>query len=178
MLLLDGSADPAHGFQIGGQIVGDTVGGDVLGDDLPLETGDGVEDIPVVAVNLTHHVLFKALDGVDIAAPGNDFHTGNIADVVTGDQGAAVLRLEGVLYPQGDVLLAQPLGGLGVNGLHPQVGQLVGDIVVGAPDGHRIALTHQPGVGAAEVKLLVNDRLPGAGEHRHPAEGHFAVAPV
>ena len=65
-----------------------------------------------------------------------------------------------------------------MDGFHPQVGQLVGHVVIGAADGYHLVLAHHLGVGRAQVVLLVNDRFGGVGDHRHTAEGHLAVTAV
>ena len=59
--------------------------------------------------------------------------------------------------------------------LHPQIGELVGDVVIGAADLARLVGTDQPRVGARQVKLLVDDRLARAGQHGEAREGHFGV---
>src|SRR5690554_5442946 len=77
-----------------------------------------------------------------------------------------------------DITLPQALGCARVDSLHAKVGQLVGHIVIGAPDGYRFAFADNTGVGAAEVELLVDDSFDGAGQHRYAAEGHLTVATV
>src|SRR5690606_17607286 len=127
---------------------------------------------------IADHVLIEQFQRPDIAGTGDDFHFRGAAAVIVADHGAAVFRFEGVFHPQQNVLLAQTGGGAGVNGFHPQVGQLVGHIVVGLTDGVDVIGTDQQWVGGAEVVFLVNNGFARAGNGGNAAEGHFAVATV
>jgi len=163
-------------FQVGGQIVGNAVGGDVLADNMALEARDDGENVAVKLINLTSHILFKTLNSIDVARPGNNLDTGFAADVIPGDQSAGMFRLKGIHNAQVDILLAQSLCGLGVDGFHPEIGKLVRHIVIGATNGHGIVGAYHQGVGTAEMVFLVNDGLPGCGKNSDAAECHFAVA--
>ena len=60
---------------------------------------------------------------------------------------------------------------------HTQIGELIGHVIIGAADLARGGFPDQSGVGARQVKFLVNDRFARMGQHRDPREGHFRIAP-
>src|SRR5690606_18986613 len=109
---------------------------------------------------------------------GNDLHAGLCAAVVLADGGAAVIRFEGVLDAQLDASPAQGASGPGVDCFHPQVGQLVGHVIVGAADGDHLVDADLIRVRAGEVVFLVDDRFAGAGGGGDLGEGDLAVAAV
>ncbi len=176
--LLQGGLDALDRLDVGAQVVGDGVGIEILVDDLSTESGDLFQKNLFVPGQVADHVLIEELDRVHALASCDDFHAGGSADVVAGDECAAVLRLKGILDAQADVALAKTLGGARVNRLHTQVGQLVRHVIVGTPDRHGVLNAHHARVGTAQVVLLVNDGFPGAGEHGNTAEDHLAVAAV
>ena len=89
-----------------------------------------------------------------------------------------MVGLEGILDAQLDPGATQRLGRTRVDRFHAQIRQLVGDVIVGAADGHHLVRTDQVRVGAGEVEFLVDDCLAGAGGGGDLGKGDFAVAPV
>ena len=110
-----------------------------------LNDGDnlGVEDM-----EQSGHILIKNFQGIDALGASDNFDARCITDVVAGNQGAGVLWLKGVFNAQWNIALAQAFGRLWVYGFHPQVGQLVGDIVIGAANGHGLGFADQARIGA------------------------------
>ena len=102
-----------------------------------------------IPVDAPHHVLVPALHHSDILAAGDDLHPWFAALVIAGDEGAGVVRFEGIFDAQGNPAFPHPLGRLGVDGLHAEVGELVGDVVIRVADGDDFLLAHGLGVGAA-----------------------------
>src|SRR5690606_41799165 len=114
----------------------------------------------------------------DYRPAGADQPAGLFAAVVLTDGSAGLIRLEGVLDAQLNAGAAQGAGGAGVDGFHPQVGQLVGHIVVGAAYGDRLVHPDLIRVGTGQMVLLVYDGLPRAGASSDLGEGTLAVAAV
>src|SRR5690554_2161710 len=134
-------------------------------------------DLDVVTY-IPEHFLIEDLQAVDVLASGDDLHAGFFAAVVLADGGAGMIRLEGVLDAQLYAGAAQGAGGAGVDGFHPEVGQLVGHIVVGAAYGHHLVHPDLIRVGTGEMVLLVDDGLSRAGAGSDLGEGDLAVAAV
>ena len=157
--------------------VGDRVGVGGLEDVAHPEALEDLHEPEVEADGADHAGVVDLHDG-DLGRAGDHLDAGLGADVVLGDERARVVRLEGVLEPDGDAGQLHGLGGLGVDGLHADVGELVGHVVVGEAHHHGVAGADDLGVGRGEVELLVDDRLVGLELHRHLAEGDLGVAAV
>ena len=158
-------------------VVGNGVGVGVLGYETHLEATQHFQNA-TVGTGLTLHVLIEHLNGKHAFVTRDDLYLRLLTDVVAGDQGTGVLRLEGVHHPQRNLVLTHALASARVDRFHTEVRQLVSNVIVGAPQGDDLIRTDNVGVRGTEVVFLVDDRFAGVGNHRDPAEGHLAVAPV
>ncbi len=125
-----------------------------------------------------HHRGVVDLDRGHLRRPGDDLDARLLADEVLRDERAGVLGLEGVLEPDGDAGELHRLRRLRVDRLHPDVGELVRDVVVGHPHDHGVLPAHDLRVGRGEVELLVDDGLVGLELDGDLAEGDLRVAAV
>lgn len=131
-----------------------------------------------VKAHLADHARVMHFQAGDFVGAGHDFDHGFGRDEVLGDQCSGVVRVEGVLDPDGDVVDLQGLRCLGVNGLHAHVGQLVGHVEVGAADRMDVLLADDQRVAGAKMVFLVDDGFRGTQEDRDLGKGHFRIAPV
>ena len=100
------------------------------------------------------------------------------ADVVGADEGALVIGVEGILHPDGHAGQFEGLAGLGVDGFHAHVGELIGHVEVGVAHGVHMLGADDVGIARAEVKLLVNDGLFRLEDDRDLGEGDLRVAAI
>ena len=110
-----------------------------------------------VEADLADHARVVHFEAGDLVGSRHDLDHGLGRDEVLGDEGAAVVRVEGVLDADGDVVDLERFGRLGVDGLHAHVGQLVGHVEIGAAHGMDVLLAHEHRVPGAEVVFLVDD---------------------
>ena len=146
-----------------------------LGHDADIVARQHLDDGGVVALD-PDHVLFEQLQRVKLE-PRDDFDGCLVGRAIV-DQRAGIVGLKGVGDAQRHAGLAQSLGGLGVDRLHPQIGQLIGHVVIRAPQLADSLFAHQTRIGRGQVEFLVDDRLARAGQRGQPREGHFGIAPV
>src|SRR5690606_10249919 len=175
--LLDQADGAGQRLAGAGRVIGDAVGIGVLVHHVQLQLLEQASDLDVVA-DITEHLLVEYLQPENILAPGDDLHTGLFAAIILADGSAAMVRLEGILDAQLDTGTAQGPGGLGMEGLHAQVGQLVGNIIVGAADGHHLVYANLVRIGARQVIFLVDDGLTGARAGGNLRESDLAIAAV
>ena len=161
---------------------------------VPHQVGDGVgigglEDVAhamlakhfhqaSVKAHGAHHAGVVDLDQRDLVGASHDLDAGALAHEIFGDEGAGVVGLERVLQADRNACQLHRLGGLGVDGLHAHVGQLVGHVVVGGAHHDGVFQTDEVRVGRRQVEFLVDHGLGGAHFHGDLAEGDFRIAAV
>lgn len=158
--------DHADGVGVGGLA---DVGDIVLSQDL--------HDAQVKA-HLADHARVVHFQAGDLVRSGHDLNHGFGGDEIFGDQRSGVVRVEGVLDADGDVVDLQRLRGLGMDGLHAHVGQLVGNVEVGAADRVDVFLADDQRVAGAEVVFLMDDGFLGSEQDRDLGKGDFRIAPI
>ena len=135
-----------------------------------------IEDRGIIAL-LPDHILLEELQRLHRSHTGDDFDAWRVGHIVAADQRPFILPVERVADAQRDAGLAQATARAGMDRLHTQIGELIGHVIIGAADLARGGFPDQSGVGARQVKFLVNDRFARMGQHRNPREGHFRIAP-
>ena len=165
----------AHGFERRLQMVDDGIRVRAFRDDAHAVAGQRFQDRSVISL-YAHHVLLEEFERGDRQA-GDHFHACPIGRLGI-DERAGIFRLESIGNTQRHTRLTQFLCRLRVDRLHAHIGELVGDIVIGAADLAHILRSHKARIGARKVEFLVNDRFARAGQCRDGGEGHFGIAAV
>lgn len=65
-----------------------------------------------------------------------------------------------------------------MNRLHPQIGELVRHVIIGAPHRHHPLRIDDAWIGRAEMELLMNDCFARFRYHGDARKGHLAVAAI
>ena len=89
-----------------------------------------------------------------------------------------MVRIEGVFDADRNVHVLHFFRGLGVDGLHVEIGELVGYIEIGMPDDLHLVFADDLRVGRAEMVFLMDDAFAGARDDGDLRECDFGIAAV
>ncbi len=155
----------------------DTVGVGGFEDIVDLVPGEDIHN-GLVEADGAHHAGVVNFDNLDIIGAGDHLDAGRFAFVSAGDESAGVFGIEGIFDAQVDTGLFEDLGYRWMHGLHPDIGQLIGDIVVGITDGVGVLFADNTGIGRTEMVFLMDNCLIGLEVGGDFGEGDFGVAAV
>ena len=155
----------------------DRVGVRRLGDVADTRVVHGLHE-RVVVTDFADHFRIHDFNGFDVFSAADHFDVRRGGDVVAGDERSGMVRIEGVFDADRNVHVFHLLGGFGVDGLHVEIGELVGDVEIGVADDLHFVFADDLRIGRAEMVFLMDDAFAGACDDGDLREGDFGIAAV